>query len=56
MRCDIPSTSGSSLDTITIAAPLFEQLQHQQIVDFCFRADVDAASRFVEQKNVRIAR
>ena len=54
MRCDIPSTSGSSLETITIAAPRAGQLEHQ-LVDLGLRADVDAARRLVEEKDARVA-
>ena len=55
MRCDIPSTSGRSLETITIAAPRAGQLEHE-LVDFGLRADVDSARRLVEEKDARVAK
>ncbi len=54
MRCAMPSASGRSLDTITIAAPRRCQVNHDP-VDLCLGAHVDSARRLVEEKDQRVA-
>ena len=53
MRSHIASSSGSSDDAITMAAPSCASSADQS-VDLRFGADVDTPGRFIEQKHPRL--